>query len=133
VTVPRVSSEDAVASVEDDRRVHRRYPIELDCEYKVNRSKSAGACRTVNISSGGILLQASETLPIRGQVDLSIRWPYELDNGCPLRLRIMGEVVRIDGRRFAVKIKRYELRTGGHRGGADLPSTVNGDVGVGKR
>jgi hypothetical protein len=91
VTVPRVSSEHAVASVEDDRRVHRRYSIELDCEYKVSRSKSAGACRTVNI-----------------------HWPYELDDGCPLRLRIMGQVVRIDGRRFAVKIKRYEFRTGGH-------------------
>jgi len=114
VTVPRVSSEHAVASVEDDRRVHRRYPIELDCEYKVSRSKSAGACRTVNISSGGILLQTNETLRVRRQVDLSIHWPYELDDGCPLRLRIMGQVVRIDGRRFAVKIKLYEFRTGGH-------------------
>jgi PilZ domain len=116
VTVPSVSSKRAVASVEDDRRVHRRYPVQLDCEYKMSRGKSAGACRTVNISSGGILLQANGTLRVQEQVDLSIRWPYQLDNGCALRLRIMGQVVRIDGKYFAVKIKRYEFRTGGHLG-----------------
>jgi len=114
VILPSQSREHAVALVEDDRRVHRRFPVQLDCDYKLSRSKPAAACRTVNISSGGILLHANETLRVREQVDLSIRWPYELDNGCPLRLRIMGQVVRIDGRRFAVKIKRYEFRTGGH-------------------
>ena len=104
--LPSQSREHAVALVEDDRRVHRRFPVQLDCDYKVSRSKPAAACRTVNISSGGILLQADETLPVRKQIYLSIRWPYETDTGCPLRLRIMGQVVRVDGRHFAVKIKR---------------------------
>ena len=113
MTVPTLSREHAVASVEDDRRIHRRYPIALDCEYKMSDSKSGGACRTINISSGGILLQAHETLSVRGQVDLSIRWPYELDDGCPLRLQVTGQVVRIEGGRLAVKIKRYEFRTAG--------------------
>lgn len=116
MTVPSLSSEHAVAPLEDDRRGHRRYPIELVCEYKTSRGKSARACKTVNISSGGILLQANEPLRVREQVDLSIHWPYELDDGCPLRLRIMGQMVRIDGRQFAVKIERYEFRTGGHLG-----------------
>lgn len=113
MTVPTLSSEHAVAPVEDDRRVHRRYPIALDCEYKMSNRKAGGACRTINISSGGMLLQARETLSVRGQVDLSIRWPYELDDGCPLRLQVTGQVVRIEGGRFAVKIKRYEFRTAG--------------------
>ena len=100
-----------------DRRVHQRYPIILDVEYKMrnkNRIQRQGFCQTLNISSGGVLLHLKDALPSLGPIELSISWPFLLNGSVRLKLLARGKVVRVAGRSFAVKVAEHEFRTAGH-------------------
>jgi hypothetical protein len=44
-------------------------------------------------------------------MELSISWPAQLDNKCPLKLVARGRVVRFDHGRAAIEIQQYEFRT----------------------
>jgi hypothetical protein len=98
----------------DDRRSHHRYPIVLEVEYKVLKRHHVverGSGSTLNISSTGVLFEASDTLRSTGAIELTLHWPFLLDGVCPLRLVIKGRVIRNHGhgKRIAVSIKHYEF------------------------
>jgi len=98
-----------------DQRVHRRYPISLDVQYKLGDKGQAakfGTGRTLNISSGGIFFGTSGPLPTGGAIELLMRWPLLLDGGCPLKLVVRGKVVRSDASGTAVQALSHEFRTG---------------------
>jgi hypothetical protein len=118
MTLPNLVIQDLNRALGDDRRLHRRYPIELDCECKLQGTKWVGRGTTLNISSGGVALETDQGLSIHSRVEVSIHWPYMLDDRCPLRLRIIGRVVRIDGKSSAVRTEHYEFRTTGRGSGA---------------
>src|SRR5881227_2730113 len=83
-----------------DRREDRRYPINLELRWKLIRRRKVrdtGSGRTIDLSSGGILFDASRPLPSGMNVELSINWPVLLHNVAPMQLVISGRIVRTVG------------------------------------
>lgn len=101
-----------------ERRSAVRFPIEQDVRYKVlgKNSLRIGTGRTVNISSIGILFTTEHFLNPGERIELSMNWPAQLDNKCPLKLVTSGRVVRAGDGTAAIAIDRYEFRTQGTRG-----------------
>jgi len=97
--------------IQGDRRLQRRYPLELDLEFKIvdddDRTVSTGAGRTSNMSSGGVLFYAEEIVHSGHQVELAVRWPAVLGNTPFMELRISGRLVRNDSNGIAMRMSRY--------------------------
>ncbi|MGO9231447.1 MAG: PilZ domain-containing protein [Bryobacteraceae bacterium] len=99
-----------------DRRRDRRYEIELNLRWKLIRRRrllEGGEGRTLDVSSGGVLLDAGRPLPVGLNVEISIAWPVMLHSVAPLQLLVYGKIVRSDGRRTAVRMVQHEFRTAG--------------------
>ena len=97
-----------------ERRLHPRYPIALDAEYRLVSGKGVqcqGSCRTVNISSGGVLVEVKDELSPLGPIELSIKWPCSLGGAIPLKLMVFGNIVRMQRSSIAVQMVGYEFRT----------------------
>ena len=98
-----------------ERRTSRRFPIEQDLNYKVLDQRSvapaAGAGKTVDISSGGVLFETEQHLRPGKRVELAVNWPAQLEGGCPLKFVATGRVIRSEADKAAVRIERYEFRT----------------------
>ena len=88
--------------------MHRelRYKL-LDGETLV----ASGVGITCNMSSAGVSFTTERPLRIGAFVELSISWPVQLDNGCPMRLIVFGKVLRTGLCRAACTLERYEFRT----------------------
>ncbi len=102
----------------EERRAAVRFDIEQEVRYKLyNRDTcEVGAGRTVNISSKGVLFTTDRSLLPGERLELSVNWPAQLDDHCPLKLVTTGRVVRSQGNVAAIAIERYEFRTQGLRG-----------------
>lgn len=99
-----------------DRRVDRRYRISLDLRWKLIRRRKVrdtGVGRTIDLSSGGILFDATRPMPMGMNVELSIAWPVLLHNVAPMQLVISGRIVRAVGSQAAIHILQHEFRTMG--------------------
>jgi len=111
----------------DERRSHRRYPISLTVDYKIlyrGRVDSLGSARTINMASGGVLLQADKALLTGRQIELFINWPLMLEDVCPLKLVMWGRIMRSDNHGVAIQTRQYEFRTAGVRPSqGDSPET----------
>jgi hypothetical protein len=101
-----------------DRRSAVRFPIEQDVRYKVfgRNTIEVGLGKTINMSSNGILFTTERSLSLGERLEVSVNWPAQLDNKCPLKLVTTGRVVRSDEGQAAIAIERYEFRTQGIRG-----------------
>jgi hypothetical protein len=109
-----------VSQEQVDQRANGRYPIALDVQYKLLRGDrviSVGCGKTLNISSGGVLLETDQPLPPSGVVELAIQWPFLLREVCSLKLVVRGRIVRrdYDTRATAVRTESHEFRTAGIR------------------
>lgn len=114
---PTAATITSVATSQFDRRLHQRYPITLEVEYKLLDGTSVhrqGFCRTVNISSHGVLLNLQDILPTRSSIELSIKWPFPLGGSVPLKLKVRGKIVRADDNSTAVEVIKSEFHTSGH-------------------
>ena len=99
-----------------DRRFDRRYQIQLELRWKLIRRRkvqNAGAGRTIDLSSGGVLFDAGRLLPVGLNVELSISWPVLLHDIAPMQLVVSGRIVRSVGAYSAVQITQHEFRTVG--------------------
>jgi PilZ domain len=104
--------------IRGDRRASRRYDVGLELRYRIitaNGSGRLGFGTARNLSRGGVLVQTDEPLPTGLQVELCVKWPYQLQNVCPLDLVIIGHTVRLDGARTAVRSASYSFHTRGAR------------------
>lgn len=103
-----------------DRRTRRRYPLELDLEFKVidgGAVVSSGAGKTQNLSSGGVLFRTAKPVN-RGLAEISIHWPAVL-GGIPfIELHISGHIIRSDGTGAVVRLSHYEFQKAGNPAGA---------------
>jgi hypothetical protein len=103
-----------------DRRSSDRFPIEREIRYKVlskrMEAETAGMGKTVNMSSSGILFTTSEMLLPGRRLEVSVSWPAQLNNKCPLKLVARGKIVRFEEGRVALEIQQYEFRTQGSIG-----------------
>jgi hypothetical protein len=101
-----------------DRRSSDRFPIEREVRYKMLDGKTvlrSGAGMTLDMSSGGILFTSEQPLSAGGRLELSVNWPAQLDNSCPLKLVALGRIVRTEGVKAAIAIEKYEFRTQGSK------------------
>ena len=98
-----------------ERRGTSRFPLREEVKYKLLHGKvvTAGAGKTLNIGSGGVLFTTENRLPMGRMVELSVNWPARLDGTCALKFVATGRVVRSEEDRAAVRIERYEFRTRG--------------------
>ena len=75
--------------------------------------EETGVGKTVNISSSGVLFTSEQPLLPGRRLELSVSWPAQLDNKCPLKLVARGKIVRSEPGRVAIEIQQYEFRTAG--------------------
>ena len=90
--------------------------MDRDVKYRVINRKTGeevGTGKTLNMSSGGVMFQTEQTLLPGRRLELTISWPAQLNNTCPLKLVARGRIVRVEHNRAAVEIQQYEFRTQG--------------------
>jgi PilZ domain len=100
--------------ISGDRRRDKRYEIALEARWKLIRRRKVldtGTGRTIDLSSGGILIEAERPLPVGLNLELSITWPVMLHNMAPLQLVASGRIVRAKGRQAAIRMIQHEFRT----------------------
>jgi hypothetical protein len=110
------SDHSEIDKISGDRRRDRRYRIDLEVRWKLirrRRVRDAGVGRTIDLSSGGVLFDATRPLPPGMQVELNISWPVLLHNVAPMQLVVSGRVVRSTGTRVAIQMNQHEFRTVG--------------------
>lgn len=103
-----------IGAIPGDRRGARRYDIRLSFRWKLFRRRKlldSGEGQTLDISSGGMLIETGKPLPVGLQLELSVSWPVLLHNVSPLQLALSGRVVRSEGGQTAIRIARHEFRT----------------------
>ena len=103
---------DSNLSGELEKRIKRRFPINLEVNYKMlygQRIAETGTGRTMYLSSDWF--STGNMLTCGMPVELSLSWPVLLNDSCPMKLMVYGCVVRSTERGAAVAIERYEFRT----------------------
>lgn len=108
-----------------DRRLDRRYLVDLELRYSLSTPsgmREAGAGIARDLSRGGVLLEAGDSLAPGRPVELVIAWPFQLQGVCNLELVVTGETVRIDGIRAGVRADGYRFRTRGGRSFEEQPA-----------
>ena len=108
-------------TIRGDRRLQRRYPLELDLEFRImdgDKVVSTGAGRTGNMSSGGVLFHAADGMLTGPHVELAVRWPAVLGNAPFLELRIFGRLIRNDAHGAAMRMSKYHFEKLGNPRGA---------------
>jgi hypothetical protein len=99
-----------IASPGVDHRTIASYAIQLWLRYEMGEYGSPrGEGRTISISSSAVVFEASDSLPARRQVKLSIEWPVKLDNRVDLTFHVRGRTTQ-GGNRPTVEILSYEFR-----------------------
>jgi hypothetical protein len=101
-----------------ERRTKVRYPLDLSVRFRSFPKGSLlfGAGRTVDMSSGGVLVVSQhvvshEEIGVGALVEMSVEWPPLLDGRIPMQLFAIGCVVRRGPFDFAASFERYEFRT----------------------
>jgi|HubBroStandDraft_4_1064222.scaffolds.fasta_scaffold107403_2 hypothetical protein len=102
-------------SLSFDRRSKSRFPLRLSVRYRmVTGGPSAiGTGRTVNMSSGGLLIAADDQPSLRAgtRLQLTVDWPFLLHGITPLQLFVSCRVTRWRPQEFAVKLDQYQFKT----------------------
>jgi len=99
-----------------DRRSDKRYSLQLDVRWKLIRRRKvleAGHGTTIDLSSGGILLEVDRPLPDGLNLELAISWPVMLRGTAPLQLVAIGRITRVNGYRVAIRLVQHDFRTVG--------------------
>jgi hypothetical protein len=79
-----------------ERRASQRFPIERTISYRVVGHGSVGESgngKTVNMSSGGILIVTDRPLSQGMLLEVEVDWPIAADEGS-LKLFVQGQIVR---------------------------------------
>jgi hypothetical protein len=95
-----------------ERRLARRYPISLELKYYLVRRGQVvdrGAGHTVDISTGGILIENRRPLPRGVGIHVFVAWPAPDQTGERLELEIYGRIVRTEGNRTAIHMTRHQF------------------------
>ena len=81
-----------------------------------HRVKQIGSGKTLNMSGRGVLFTTESTLVEGELVELAVSWPALLNGVLPLKLVAQGRLVRIEEKRAAIVIEKYEFKTCGSSG-----------------
>ena len=91
-----------------------RFDIRRELRYKLleaEKTVETGTGITLDIGSSGVAFLAGRQLPPGAFLELSISWPVLLNQSCPMRLNILGRVLRSDSERMVCSVDKYEFRT----------------------
>ena len=99
-----------------ERRACERFPIRMNLRYRLSRKgqdviPQASGC-VVDISRTGILFSPRLSYPEDGVMVLLIDWPARRKEAPPVRLSVLGVVVRSDDRGTAIRIMRHGFEPG---------------------
>lgn len=114
-----------------ERRSKMRFPITRDLRYKLldrDRIVAAGSGTTANMSSGGIAFQSDVELPAGSYIELSISWPALLNEVCPMRLIVFGQVLRNPEEETVCSVEKWEFRTQARQITAYMPLRMDGKL-----
>ncbi|MBV9505690.1 MAG: hypothetical protein JO323_11875 [Acidobacteriia bacterium] len=104
----------------------------MELRWKLTRRRrllASGRGITLNMSSRGVLLETELPVPGAGMLELSISWPVLLNRVAVLQLVVAGPIVRLSGRRVAMRISHHDFRTQrGQTGPAVVKTTTTGAV-----
>ncbi len=96
-----------------ERRSHRRYAIEAEVRYRIarqGRPVQEGTGYVINLSTGGVLFEAQDALPVGIEIELFIPWPSDRHSTTRSMLCITGKIVRVERKQVAVEILHYAYR-----------------------
>ena len=93
--------------VRTERRFNERYPLRLKGEVSAANFRLSG--ETVNISSGGMLLNCDLEVPVGTIVTVRLQWPVQQSEK-PVILIVQGEIVRQEPSRVAILRKEYDFQ-----------------------
>jgi hypothetical protein len=102
------------AEIALDRRTKKRFTMHRDIRYKMVEDGvvvAAGTGQTLDVSSGGVAFAADGAIQKGAHVELSISWPALLNETCPMRLIVFGQILRAHGRMAVCSVDKYEFRT----------------------
>ena len=72
--------------------------------------------KTINMSSKGLRFSSEKSFRPGQRLEVSIAWPARLDDGCRLKIVVVGRVVRSMESETAITIDKAEYRTMGAEG-----------------
>lgn len=103
---------------EPNRRKHRRFAMELELRYTLT-SGQTGTGEVLNMSTGGLLFRCGSMLPAGELIRADLTWPFLLESGQSLELRVHGMVLRSDLAGTAISISKYQIHAAEQEGGAE--------------
>lgn len=65
----------------------------------------------MDIGSGGVAFRADQPLETGMPVELFINWPALLDSICPMRLCVVGRILRVDNLYAVCSVDRHQFQT----------------------
>jgi hypothetical protein len=99
---------------QQERRASKRFLVVYDFRYRVVGVEVFSRGKTVNMSTGGMLLAIDRVLSAGLLVEVEIDWPVKLADKVSLMLVVQGEIVHSEKNDVAlagVKILRHTFRT----------------------
>jgi len=98
-----------------ERRSKFRFPLNCELSFRgislIGVAKLQGVGRLVDISSKAVSFRTDTVIPFDVRLQISIPWPACLENGCPLKLVVMGSLLQKRGEVVVVSVEGYEFRT----------------------
>ena len=108
----------SVEIIHGDRRVNRRYDVELDLRFHYTTEEGAlrsGCGVAIELSRGGILFLTDDPPAAGTDVEAHIAWPFLLQDTCLLELVVRGSISSVGDRGTVMRLRSYEFRTCGER------------------
>jgi hypothetical protein len=103
-----------------ERRASKRYSIERTIHYRVVGRGPVGASgsgKTLNVSSGGVLIATDRVLSPGWRVEVEVDWPFQVADQVSRKLVVMGQTVRSENNGAValtgLKISRHAFLTAG--------------------
>jgi PilZ domain len=95
------------------RRSHGRCAVEAELRYRIDEQGvivHEGNGRLINLSTGGVLFETEDTLPVGIEIELFIPWPSHRHSATPWTLCITGKILRLHRKKVVVKVAHYDYR-----------------------
>jgi hypothetical protein len=98
-----------------ERRRRARFPLVREIRYLTLKRGGDVPRRgeTLNISSSGTLFTTEDDLKPGTKVQLSISWPFKLNNAVSVNLVTGATIVRVEGRKAAARFETHEFKLAG--------------------
>lgn len=100
-----------------ERRASKRFSIERTISYRVLGRGPVGASgsgKTVNMSSGGMLIETEQVLLPGWRVEVEVSGPFQVDDQVSFKLLVTGKITRSVGSpnpMAGLKISRHTFQT----------------------